>query len=299
MKKFFSKEVKIAITVIISLAFLFWGIEYLKGINLFTPVNFYYVHFDNVDGLTDSAPVTINGYQVGQVREIIYDYETGNLRVLLSMDKQLRIPVKSAAVITSDVLGTAQIELELSDNTAFYEVGAEIEGKSESGLMDNVSNELLPSVAAIMPKIDSVLTNLNKVVANPALTRSLDRLDNITANLEKSSRQLTVMLGQSVPGIVGNVDGITKNINAMTADLKEVSASLKELPLDSVMHNVNNTARNLSLITDKVNGTDSSLGLLLNDRGLYNHIDHTVLSLDSLFMDLKKNPKRYVTFKIF
>ena len=290
---------KIAITVIISLAFLFWGIEYLKGINLFTPVNFYYVHFDNVDGLTDSAPVTINGYQVGQVREIIYDYETGNLRVLLSMDKQLRIPVKSAAVITSDVLGTAQIELELSDNTAFYEVGAEIEGKSESGLMDNVSNELLPSVAAIMPKIDSVLTNLNKVVANPALTRSLDRLDNITANLEKSSRQLTVMLGQSVPGIVGNVDGITKNINAMTADLKEVSASLKELPLDSVMHNVNNTARNLSLITDKVNGTDSSLGLLLNDRGLYNHIDHTVLSLDSLFMDLKKNPKRYVTFKIF
>ena len=111
MKKFFSKEVKIAITVIISLAFLFWGIEYLKGINLFTPVNFYYVHFDNVDGLTDSAPVTINGYQVGQVREIIYDYETGNLRVLLSMDKQLRIPVKSAAVITSDVLGTAQIEL--------------------------------------------------------------------------------------------------------------------------------------------------------------------------------------------
>ncbi|MGN0212530.1 MAG: MlaD family protein [Muribaculaceae bacterium] len=299
MKKFFSKEVKIAITVIISLAFLFWGIEYLKGINLFTPVNFYYVHFDNVDGLTDSAPVTINGYQVGQVREIIYDYETGNLRVLLSMDKQLRIPVKSAAVITSDVLGTAQIELELSDNTAFYEVGAEIEGKSESGLMDNVSNELLPSVAAIMPKIDSVLTNLNKVVANPALTRSLDRLDNITANLEKSSRQLTVMLGQSVPGIVGNVDGITKNINAMTADLKEVSASLKELPLDSAMHNVNNTARNLSLITDKVNGTDSSLGLLLNDRGLYNHIDHTVLSLDSLFMDLKKNPKRYVTFKIF
>lgn len=299
MKKFFSKEVKIAITVIISLAFLFWGIEYLKGINLFTPVNFYYVHFDNVDGLTDSAPVTISGYQVGQVREIIYDYETGNLRVLLSMDKQLRIPVKSAAVITSDVLGTAQIELELSDNTAFYEVGAEIEGKSESGLMDNVSNELLPSVAAIMPKIDSVLTNLNKVVANPALTRSLDRLDNITANLEKSSRQLTVMLGQSVPGIVGNVDGITKNINAMTADLKEVSASLKELPLDSAMHNVNNTARNLSLITDKVNGTDSSLGLLLNDRGLYNHIDHTVLSLDSLFMDLKKNPKRYVTFKIF
>ena len=299
MKKFFRKEVKIAIAVIISLAFLFWGIEYLKGINLFKPVNFYYVHFKNVDGLTDSAPVTVNGYQVGQVREIIYDYDTGNLRVLLSMDKSLRIPLKSEAVITSDVLGTAQIELNLSNNKEYYKVGDELVGTSEAGLMDNVSNELLPSVAAIMPKIDSLLTNINKVVSNPALNKSLNRLDNITANLEKSSRQLSVVMGHSVPGILDNVGGITKNIDAMTGDLKDVAASLKTLPLDSTMNYVNSTASNLKQITDKVNGTDSSIGLLLNDKGLYNHIDHTVLSLDSLFMDLKKNPKRYVTFKIF
>ena len=299
MKKFFRKEVKIAIAVIISLAFLFWGIEYLKGINLFKPVNFYYVHFKNVDGLTDSAPVTVNGYQVGQVREIIYDYDTGNLRVLLSMDKSLRIPLKSEAVITSDVLGTAQIELNLSNNKEYYKVGDELVGTSEAGLMDNVSNELLPSVAAIMPKIDSLLTNLNKVVSNPALNKSLNRLDNITANLEKSSRQLSVVMGHSVPGILDNVGGITKNIDAMTGDLKDVAASLKTLPLDSTMNYVNSTASNLKQITDKVNGTDSSIGLLLNDKGLYNHIDHTVLSLDSLFMDLRKNPKRYVTFKIF
>ena len=299
MKKFFRKEVKIAIAVIISLAFLFWGIEYLKGINLFKPVNFYYVHFKNVDGLTDSAPVTVNGYQVGQVREIIYDYDTGNLRVLLSMDKSLRIPLKSEAVITSDVLGTAQIELNLSNNKEYYKVGDELVGTSEAGLMDNVSNELLPSVAAIMPKIDSLLTNLNKVVSNPALNKSLNRLDNITANLEKSSRQLSVVMSHSVPGILDNVGGITKNIDAMTGDLKDVAASLKTLPLDSTMNYVNSTASNLKQITDKVNSTDSSIGLLLNDKGLYNHIDHTVLSLDSLFMDLKKNPKRYVTFKIF
>ena len=281
------------------MAFLFWGIEYLKGINLFKPVNFYYVHFKNVDGLTDSAPVTVNGYQVGQVREIIYDYDTGNLRVLLSMDKSLRIPLKSEAVITSDVLGTAQIELNLSNNKEYYKVGDELVGTSEAGLMDNVSNELLPSVAAIMPKIDSLLTNLNKVVSNPALNKSLNRLDNITANLEKSSRQLSVVMGHSVPGILDNVGGITKNIDAMTGDLKDVAASLKTLPLDSTMNYVNSTASNLKQITDKVNSTDSSIGLLLNDKGLYNHIDHTVLSLDSLFMDLKKNPKRYVTFKIF
>ena len=151
MKKFFSKEVKIAVTVLVSLACLYWGLNYLKGINLFTPVNFYYAHFDAVDGLTDSAPVTINGYQVGLVREIIYDYDTGNLRVLLSLDKELKIPVNSEVIIKSDVLGTAQIELSLAKNTQYYEVGAEIAGRNAAGLMDNVSKELLPSVAAIMP----------------------------------------------------------------------------------------------------------------------------------------------------
>ena len=299
MKNFFSKEVKIAITVLVSLACLFWGINYLKGINLFTPVNFYYAHFEKVDGLTDSAPVTINGFQVGLVREIVYEYETGKLRVQLSLDKDLKIPVNSEAVIVTDMLGTAQIALNLAKNPQYYEVGADIVGKNQVGLMENVSNELLPSVAAIMPKIDSILTSLNQVVGNPALVKSIDRLDAITANLELSSRQLTKVLGGQVPGIVKNVDSITCNINAMTADLAQVSASLKEMPIDSTMSNLNATTNNLRLITDKVNGTDSSLGLLLNDHGLYNHIDHTVVSLDSLFIDLRKNPKRYVTFKIF
>ena len=174
MKKFFSKEVKIAITVLVSLACLFWGINYLKGINLFTPVNFYYAHFEKVDGLTDSAPVTINGFQVGLVREIVYEYETGKLRVQLSLDKDLKIPVNSEAVIVTDMLGTAQIALNLAKNPQYYEVGADIVGKNQVGLMENVSNELLPSVAAIMPKIDSILTSLNQVVGNPALVKSID-----------------------------------------------------------------------------------------------------------------------------
>ena len=299
MKKFFSKEVKIGITVLVSLACLFWGIKYLKGINLLSPVNFYYAHFEKVDGLTDSAPVHINGYPVGLVREIIYDYESGSLRVLMSLDKELKIPMNSEAVIVSDMLGTAQIELNLAKDSKYYEVGADIPGKCAVGLMDNVANGLLPSVAQIMPKIDSVLTSLNKVVGNPALVKSVERLDAITANLERSSRQLSAVLSGKMPGIVNNVDSIAGNINALTADLAEVSASLKQMPIDSTMNNLNATTANLRMITDKVNGTESSLGLLLNDRGLYNNIDHTVTSLDSLFMDIKKNPKRYVTIKVF
>ena len=299
MKKFFTKEVKIAIAVIVSLACLFWGIEYLKGINLFTPVNFYYVHFNNVEGLTDSAPVSIKGYKVGQVREIIYDYETGSLRVQLSLDKDLKIPTGTKVVIASDMLGTAHVELELANNSSYYKIGDELEGQTEVGMMDNISDDLLPSIVAMMPKIDSILTNLNKVVANPALSKSIDRLDNITANLEVSSRQLSSMMGRSVPGIMGNVNGITENLNTMTSDLKEVSATLKSLPIDSTMNNVNATTKNLMLITQKVNGKDSSLGMLLNDKGLYNHMDKSLISLDSLITDVKKNPKRYINVKVF
>ncbi len=295
MKKFFTKEVKIAITVIICLAVLYWGIEYLKGVNLFKPANFYYVEFDNVAGLTDSAPVTINGYQVGQVREIKYDYNTGTLVVLLGMEKNLQIPVDSKALLVADLLGTAQIELDMSDNTTFYNVGDKIPGENATGLMDKVGSDLLPSVAGLMPKIDSILTSLNVIVGNPALQQSVSRLDAITANLEIGSRQLS----QTLPAIMNNVESITANLDSISSNLQTLSAELNKVPLDSTMSNIQSVAENLNEMTAKLNSTESSLGLLLNDRGLYDHLDGAVKSLDSLFIDIKENPKRYVTIKVF
>lgn len=299
MKKFFSKEVKIAVAVIVSLAFLLWGIEYLKGVNLFEPVNYYYSYFDRVDGLTESAPVTVKGFQVGLVREVSYDYESGRIKVKMSMDDKLQIPVGSHSAVSSDLLGTASIVITLSDSNEYLSLGDEIEGVALPGLMDNVSNELLPSVASILPKVDSILTAVNALISNPALMTSVERIDKITANLEASTRELNAMLGQSVPAVVNNVEGITANLNVITSELTEVSAQLKEMPLASTMENLEATTGNLRVMTDKVNGTDSSIGMLLNDQGLYQHIDHTVVSLDSLFMDIKANPKRYVTIKVF
>lgn len=299
MKKFFTKEVKIAITVIISLAVLFWGIEYLKGVNLFKPANFYYVEFKNVAGLTDSAPVTINGFQVGQVREINYDYKTGALVVLLGLETDLQIPTGSKAVLATDLLGTAQIEIKMAQADTYYNVGDMLPGENAVGLMDKVGSDLLPSVAAMMPKIDSIFTSLNAVVSNPALQQSIDRLDGITANLEASSRQLSQMMGESMPVIVGNVENVTANLDSITGSLNIMAAELSSVPLDSTMMNINATTANLNHLTTQLSGTDSSLGLLLNDRGLYDHIDSTVMSLDSLFIDIKKNPKRYVTIKVF
>jgi len=295
MKKFFSKEVKIAIAVIISLAVLFWGIEYLKGVNLFKPANFYYVEFKNVNGLTDSAPVTINGYQIGLVREINYDYNTGALVVLLGLEKDLRIPTGSKAVLATDLLGTAQIQLELAQSDTYYEVGGKIPGENAIGMMDKVGGELLPSVADLLPKVDSILTGLNAIVSNPALQQSVGRIDAITADLEASSRELSQML----PTIMSNVEGVTANLDSISGNLTGLSAKLSDMPIDTTVANINATVAQLNDMTAKLNSTESSLGLLLNDRGLYDHLDGAVTSLDSLFIDIKKNPKRYVTIKVF
>ena len=298
MKRYFSKEALIAITVIISLCILYFGIEYLKGINLFKPANFYYAKFEKVDGLAVSAPVTINGFQVGQVREINYDYEKNDISVLLSLNKDLRIPKESNVKLSVDMLGTAQLVLTLSDATEYYNVGDEIPTGVVAGLMDAIGGAL-PQVNNLLPKIDSILTSINTILANPALNNSVSRLDGITADLQSSSNDLKRLMHDQVPGIMNNVNGITANLNSTTANINDLSADLRNMPLKETVDNANATMANLKLLSDNLNNKNSSLGLLMNDPTLYRHLDNAIASLDTLLTDLQRNPKRYVTFKVF
>ena len=298
MKRYFSKEALIAITVIISLCILYFGIEYLKGINLFKPANFYYAKFEKVDGLAVSAPVTINGFQVGQVREINYDYEKNDISVLLSLNKDLRIPKESNVKLSVDMLGTAQLVLTLSDATEYYNVGDEIPTGVVAGLMDAIGGAL-PQVNNLLPKIDSILTSINTILANPALNNSDSRLDAITADLQSSSNDLKRLMHNQVPGIMNNVNGITANLNSTTANINDLSADLRNMPLKETVDNANATMANLKLLSDNLNNKNSSLGLLMNDPTLYRHLDNAIASLDTLLTDLQRNPKRYVTFKVF
>ena len=298
MKRYFSKEALIAITVIISLCILYFGIEYLKGINLFKPANFYYAKFEKVDGLAVSAPVTINGFQVGQVREINYDYEKNDISVLLSLNKDLRIPKESNVKLSVDMLGTAQLVLTLSDASAYYNVGDEIPTGVVAGLMDAIGGAL-PQVNNLLPKIDSILTSINTILANPALNNSVSRLDAITADLQSSSNDLKRLMHIQVPGIMNNVNGITANLNSTTANINDLSADLRNMPLKETVDNANATMANLKLLSDNLNNKNSSLGLLMNDPTLYRHLDNAIASLDTLLTDLQRNPKRYVTFKVF
>lgn len=299
MKKFFTKEVLIAVTVIISLCVLYFGIEYLKGINLFRPANFYYAKFEKVNGLAVAAPITINGFQVGQVREINYDYKSNDISVLLSLNKDLRIPKGSNVKLSVDMLGTAQLVMYLADSQEYYNVGDEIPSGTVAGLMDALGDNIMPAVNNLLPKIDSILTNINNILANPALNNSVGRLDGITADLKASSLELSRLMNHQVPSIMTNVDGITTNLNSTSANIKILSDELKDMPLQQTVANANATMENLKQLSENLNNKNSTLGMLMNDKALYKHLDDAVASLDTLLTDIQRNPKRYVTIKVF
>ena len=303
------KNVLIGLTVVVSICILYWGIEYLKGINLLKPANFYYAKFEKVNGLTVASPVTVNGFKVGQVREITYDYDTNQISVELSFEKGLKIPDGSTITFSNELLGAAALQLNLGASKTYMEVGSVIPTQMQGGLMDKVGNDMMPALVSILPKVDSIVGSVNQILANPAIAASVTRCDSITRELVASSAQLTELmasLNKAIPGMVHNANGVLANANALTGDLRTttgnlntITGNLKELPLDTTLNRINATLANVQRLTTKLNNENSSLGMLLNDKKLYQNATSTVASLDSLLQDVKKHPKKYVTIKVF
>ena len=299
--KFFNKNVKIALTVLVGLALLYWGINYLKGINLLTPANHYYTEVESTEGLLSAAPITVNGFQVGQVRDIKYDYEKNKITVMLAMNEEMKVPEGSTVSQVSGLLGGASLVLNLGEGPAM-KVGSLIPAIKERGMMDNVTENIMPVVNDVLPKVDSIMNNVNGLTGDPALAAALVRLDGITRQLQISAQQLTMLmnnLNRSVPGVMTNVNGITNNLTGATGNLTELSASLKEMPLDETMNKLNSTLANLETLSQQLNDKNSSLGKIMNDRELYDNANHAIASLDSLLTDIKAHPKRYINVKVF
>ncbi|MBD5226238.1 MAG: MCE family protein [Bacteroidales bacterium] len=296
--KSLKKELIIGLCVVVALLVLFFGIDFLKGINVFKAANYYYGTYTNVAGLQKSAPVTLNGFKVGQVREIDYDFTNpGHVRVELSVDKALRIPKGSEAVIEQDILGTATVVLHLSDASDYEEVGSTIASRTATGMLDNISGSLMPSISAIFPKVDSLLTNLNRLVGDSSVSQSVKRLDAITGNLEATMKQIRTTAG-ALPPVMQNINSLTGNLNTMSSDLAQVAGNLKEAPIDSMIQNLNVLSANLKELSGTLNNPESSLGLITHDSTLYDNLNNCAASLDSLLIDVKKNPKRYISIKL-
>lgn len=324
MKSIFNKNFIIALVLVLGLGLLYWGIEFLKGANLFEPANYYITKFENVNGLNVSTPITVNGYQVGLVKELNYDYKTNMITVKMSLDDELKIPVGSSVQLSSELLGGASLSINLAKNTAYYKVGDEIPSVTQLGLLDRMGQSIMPEVNQIMPKVNDILGNVNALVANPALNGSVSQFDEIVSKINSSANDLNVLLGHlnelsgglkgSVPEVMSGVMGIEKNVNGTVTDLHNnlntltgtLNTKVNEIPthkLETTINELNNTITELKGLTadlkSKLNDRNSSIGLLLNDRQLYDNANGAVMSLDSLLTDIKANPKRYITIKVF
>lgn len=291
--KFLTKEVKIGIAGIIALGILVYGINYLKGVHLFKPTSYYYVQFQDAYGLIESSPVFADGFQIGIVRDIIYDYsQIGNVLAEIDVEPDLRIPKGSHAELTADMLGGLKMSILLANNPRErLEVGDTIPGRINNGLMEKAA-EIIPTVEKMMPKLDSILTALNTLVSSPALPATLNNVQEITSSLSVTSRQLEKMMSNEVPQLVGN-------LNTLSSNFITISDNLKAIDYAAAMQKVDETLANVTKITDQLGKKDNTIGLLLNDPTLYNNLSTTTANAASLLEDLKNHPKRYVHFSLF
>lgn len=294
--KYFTKEVKIAIVAIVGIIVLFLGMNFLKGLDLFSSDTRYYISFKDISGLSSSCPIYADGYKVGVVRSIDYNYgEQKDIIVEADINKDMRIPKGSSAEIVSDLMGNVKVNLLLATNMRErVKAGETIVGGINDGAMGQVK-DLIPVVQNMLPKLDSILTSVNTLLADPALKNSLHNVETITTNLTVSSRELNRMLGtlnQRVPGLLAKADGVMDNAQTLTHNLAGVD-------VEGTMSKVNATLSNVQAFTEQLNNNQGSLGLLMRDPNLYYNLNSTVKSADSLLIDLKAHPKRYVHFSLF
>lgn len=286
-----SKEAKIGIAFIIALGMLYFGISFLKGVNIFKPANRYYVSFDNVTDLTISSPILVNGYQVGLVHSMELDGESNKIIVAINMNKGVKISKGSVMKIDGGMLGGAKVILESTNSKDFHSIGDTIQGTKVSGMMDAVAG-VLPQVSSLVPKIDSILTGLQIVVNHPGLTNSLDNVDKMTSDLSQSTKYLNsliVSLNKDVPVI-------TANFAKASTDL---SQQVSSMDLAASYRSIDSTLKNVQALTDKLNSKDNSVGLLMNDRQLYDSLSTTLNNASLLLRDVKENPSRYINVKVF
>ena len=261
MKKF-TKEIKIALVVIAGLIILFFGMNYLKGLDIFSSSNKYFISFKDISGLASSSPIYADGYKVGVVRSINYDYNNaGSIMVEASIDNQLRIPKGSSAEIISDMLGNVKVNLLLANNPRErVEPGGIINGDINAGTLGQMK-DIVPAVINMLPKLDSIVTSLNILLADPSLANSLHNVEKISNNLIVTTSSLNTMLynlNKDVPTLMCKAGRIMDNTEVLTSNLNKIDVT-------GTMSRIDDTLDNIHQFTSCLNNNSGSLGLLMND----------------------------------
>lgn len=302
--KIFTKEVKIALTAVTAAILVFIGINFLKGINVFQSSNTYYVKFKHINGLAVSNAVYANGYPVGIVRDIMYDYNsTENVVVRIELEDEMRVPKGTQAELETELMGGVKMNLILGPNPAqCLAQGDTLAGGPHLGALAQVEQSL-PKVLALLPKIDSILTNLNQLTSDPALAQTIRNAQHLTSELDEASQRLNGLMKRDLPVAMGKLDRTLGNAERLTGNLAAIDFDATMRDVNATLQDARTFASQLNDISSQLNtklgSTDNTLGLFLNDRGVYDNLDNTLRSADSLLSDIKARPKRYVHFSVF
>lgn len=295
-----AREIKVGILAAVCLFLLFFGFNFLKGVNIFSPTNSYHGTFYNLHGLEEQAAVNILGHKVGQVDKISYDFTRDSAFTIdISIKRDIVLPQGTRMALVADgLLGGMAIELQLPDPSTIDNQQSPIEKGSYlstiyvPGLMESVQGELLAHVDEAIQSVDSLVAGLRQQMEGNHLQNTLTNIDRISDDLTDVSSDLKRMMNNQVPTIVNNADKAVANLNTITTDLQIADLAATVARVDTAVDGVN------SIIAD-VRSQDGTLGQLIYNKSLYNHIDATVVSADSLLVDLKAHPKRYVQFSLF
>ena len=289
----FSREMKIGVTFLVSIVLLYVGVNFLKGNNVFSKDCTYYTVVSNAGGVVASSVITTNGYQVGTVTRVAYDFAHPNRIVLtLRVRESLRVPKGSRALLVNSLLGGVSIDLRLSRATEYYADGDTIASGVAGGLTDEIENVMLPQINALVPKVDSLITALSALVANPALTHSLSNVESLTHKLNRTADELNLLFHNELPQLMGSLQGASDNIQGITDNLGSFDYARTLSRVDSVV-------ANLQALSTAMTSNDSSIGLLLNDTVFYSNLNGVCTNANALIEDVKAHPSRYINISVF
>ncbi|MCD6366095.1 MAG: MCE family protein [Bacteroidales bacterium] len=301
---------------VVAIAILIIGVNYLKGIDFFNPDNTFYAVYPNVSGLKVSNSVTINGYKVGQVKKISLKQDFSGVLVAFSVDKDFVIPDSTIAQIySSDIMGTKAVKFILSSSTNLLADGDTLLSNTEKDLKEQVNAELLPlkrKTENLISSIDSAVTivqNIFNEKTRENLSLSFESIKKTVKYLEETSLTMdTLMTTQrgklsriftNIESISGNLKNNNEKLTNIINNFSAISDSLARIQFVAVMENAEKTLNQTNQIVEKINSGQGTIGMLINNDTLYNHLEKSAKDLDYLLEDIKQNPKRYLHFSVF
>ncbi|WP_442796018.1 MlaD family protein [Pelobium manganitolerans] len=306
-----SNETKVGILAALAIAIFIVGYNFLKGNDIFSSENEFYAKYDKVDGLAVSKPVLVNGYQVGRVSALTL-LENGQILAQFKIDPKYAIPANTIARLEStDLLGSKAVVFDLGNSLKYANDGDTLNANVQANLLEQVE-PVQKKAEVIISKLDSMLTSVNNIL-NPNFQRNVDRsfasIAKTLETLESTSKTIdgTVSVqSKRIDAILANAESISNNlknnnerISSILTNANSFTDQLARTQIQTTIDNANKAVTELQTAVNKINSGTGSIALLLNDEKLYNNLNNSAKSLDNLIIDVKANPKRYVSFSIF